>query len=87
MPVVIALTIQFHSFGLWQKSLIAYFVLVINMHDLLRLCEHETKPRRRPRPSISELAREYYESGPRNPLRRQSSREPDTGRESRSRGK
>lgn len=72
MPVVIALTIQFQSFGLWQKSLIAYFVLAINMHDLVRRCEHETKtPPRPPRTSVSELAREFYERGPGNPLRRQ----------------
>ena len=72
MPIVIGLTIQFHSFGLWQKSLIAYFVVLINMHDLLRLCEHETKPVPRPgRISVSELAREFYESGHYNPLQRQ----------------
>ncbi len=70
MPVVIALTIQLHSFGLWQKALIAYFVLAINAHDLLRLCEHDTKPRRK-RASVSELARQYYESRRRNPLQRQ----------------
>ncbi len=69
MPIAIALTIQFHSFGLWQKSLIAYFVLLINAHDLLRLCEHETKPRSRPRQTpVAEIVREYYESGRRNPL-------------------
>lgn len=72
MPIAIALTIQFHSFGLWQKSLIAYFVVLINMHDLLNICEHETKPLSRPRrSSVSEIARQYYESGRGNPLQRQ----------------
>lgn len=77
MPVVIALTIQFHSFGLWQKSLIAYFVLAINLHDLVRRCEHETKPQSR-KTSDLEIAREFYEPGHRNPLRSRSSadREP-----------
>ena len=70
MPIVIALTIQFHSFGLWQKTLIAYFVLIINAHELLRRCEHETKPLLR-RPSVQELAREFYEAGAGNPLKRQ----------------
>lgn len=71
-PIAIALTIQFHSFGLWQKSLIAYFVVLINMHDVLRLCEHETKPLPRPdRVPVSDLAREFYESGHYNPLQRQ----------------
>jgi hypothetical protein len=70
MPIVIALTVQFHSFGLWQKTLIAYFVLAINMHDLVRRCEHETKPLPRPgRTPVSELAREFYERGQQNPLR------------------
>ena len=69
MPTAIALMIQFHSFGLWQKTLIAYIVLIINIDDLVRVCEHETKPMRRRRPLVSELAREYYEPGPRNPLR------------------
>lgn len=78
MPIVIALTIQFHSFGLWQKALIAYFVLVINIHDLVRVCEHETKPLRPRRPSVSELAREYYESGAHNPLHRQLDQCPTT---------
>ncbi len=69
MPIAIGLTIQFHSFGLWQKSLIAYFVVLINMHDLLRLCEHETKPLPRPgRVPVSELARMFYESGRFNSL-------------------
>ena len=73
VPIAIALTIQFHSFGLWQKSLIAYFVLLINMHDLLRLCEHETKPLPRPRRTpVAELARQFYESKHRNPLPRHS---------------
>ncbi len=72
MPIAIGLTIRFHSFGLWQKSLIAYLVVLINMHDLLRLCEHETKPLPRPgRTSDSELARQFYESGHFNPLQRQ----------------
>lgn len=72
MPIAIGLTIRFHSFGLWQKSLIAYFVVLINMHDLLRLCEHETKPLTRPgRVPVSELAREFYESGHFNPLQRE----------------
>ena len=76
MPIAIGLTIQFHSFGLWQKSLIAYFVVLINMHDLLRLCEHETKPLPRPgRIPVSELARQFYESGHFNPLQRQSDAE------------
>lgn len=69
----VALTIRFHSFGLWQKTLIAYFVLLINMHELLRLCEHETKPLPRPgRIPVSELARQFYESGHYNPLQRSS---------------
>lgn len=69
MPIAIGLTIQFHSFGLWQKSLIAYFVVLINMHDLLRLCEHKTKPLPRlGRIPVSELARQSYESGHFNPL-------------------
>ena len=59
------------------------FVLIINMHDLVRLCEHETQPRRRPRPYVSELARQFYESGSRNSLRRQSDCEPNTEREPR----
>lgn len=72
MPIVIALTIRFHSFGLWQKSLIVYFVLAINWHDLARRREHETRPLPRPRrTSVSEIAREFYERGARNPLRRQ----------------
>lgn len=82
MPVVIALTIQFHSFGLWQKSLIAYFVLAINVHDLIRRCEHETAPRRR-RHTSPRLDRQFYESGPRNPLHRQSHCEPNANREPR----
>jgi len=70
MPIVIALTIQFHSFGRWQKSLIAYFVLAINMHDLARRCEHETRPLPRPRrTAVSEIARKYYERGKRNLLK------------------
>jgi hypothetical protein len=31
-PVMLLLATQFHSFGLWQKSLIVYFVLAANIH-------------------------------------------------------
>jgi hypothetical protein len=38
VPLVLAVAIDFHSYGLWQKSLICYFVLlaVIHHHLLLR---------------------------------------------------
>lgn len=81
MPVAIALTIQFHSFGLWQKTLITYFVLAINVHELVRVCEYETKPRRH-RPSALKLTREYYEPGLRNPLRRSLNRDSDSEHDS-----
>jgi hypothetical protein len=32
IPVVLVLATRYHSFGAWQKSLIAYFLLVVNIH-------------------------------------------------------
>jgi hypothetical protein len=35
VPVVLALATQLHSYGLWQKSIIAYFVMVALVHHHL----------------------------------------------------
>ncbi len=31
-PVALALATRFHSYGLWQKTLIAYLVVLVNIH-------------------------------------------------------
>lgn len=45
-PVVLVFATQFHSYGLWQKSLIAYFViaLVIHHHVLTRMRHGSFRP-------------------------------------------
>ena len=35
VPILLLFVTQFHSYGLWQKSLIVYFLLVINVHNWL----------------------------------------------------
>ena len=35
VPILLFFVTQFHSYGLWQKSLIVYFLLVINVHHWL----------------------------------------------------
>ena len=35
VPILLLFVTQFHSYGLWQKSLIVYFLLVINVHHWL----------------------------------------------------
>jgi hypothetical protein len=35
VPVVLAILTRFHSYGIWQKSFVAYFVLLANLHHVL----------------------------------------------------
>ena len=35
LPVLVLFATQFHSYGLWQKSIIVYFVLLVNIQDWL----------------------------------------------------
>ena len=37
VPILLLFVTQVHSYGLWQKSLIVYFLLVINVHHWLLL--------------------------------------------------
>lgn len=41
MPALLVLIVRGHSFGLWQKMLIVYFVIAINIYDMVRLSELE----------------------------------------------
>jgi hypothetical protein len=40
LPVLLLLAIRFHSYGLWQKSLIVYFVLAVNVHHWMLSGSH-----------------------------------------------
>ncbi|MGF1577892.1 MAG: hypothetical protein ACFCD0_00860 [Gemmataceae bacterium] len=40
LPVLISYMTQFHSFGLWQKSMILYFLLAINIHYYVIVFRH-----------------------------------------------
>jgi hypothetical protein len=68
VPPALALATRFHSYGIWQKALIAYFVLalVIRHHLLVPLMRKGDEPRRGPRRSHSSKRRKVYrlDAGP-----------------------
>jgi hypothetical protein len=48
VPLLLALAVQFHSYGAWQKSMILYLVLLANIHYGLLSPPVRGKKRKRP---------------------------------------
>jgi hypothetical protein len=48
VPVLLVVATQYHSYGLWQKSLIAYFVIALVVHRdvLTRIVRQPSRPTR-----------------------------------------
>ncbi len=65
-PIALAWVTGFHSYGLWQKTFIVYFVLAAAIHDhLLRNADPVPSVRmRRPRGAPSSKRRKVYQLDP-----------------------
>jgi hypothetical protein len=59
VPVALVLVIRFHSYGLWQKSIISYFVLLTAVHHQVL-----TLPELSPRRYIPTRRRKVYQLEP-----------------------
>ncbi len=54
VPLALALAVRFHSYGLWQKSFISYFVLLAAAHHHVLTCQRSSS---RPSPAASPFQR------------------------------